>query len=216
MKNWRETLSPFFMNEAVCESISSERQMIMSYTIRRAKPEDANAIARVQVAGWHSTYTGLMPESLLANQTVERREPMWRRALAQPDQFPVYVARAESDDEQEVVGLVSGGPPQDGTGGWYHDFDSELYAIYILKEYQGSGIGRALLEKMLAHLVAEGKSAMLLWVLEENHQARRFYERMGGTLLEYEKFFQTDEGALREVAYGWRGLKTYSGKSGKS
>ncbi len=187
----------------------------MTYKIRRAKPEDAHDIARVQVAGWHSTYTGIMPDSVLATQTIEVREPMWKRILTEPERFAVYVVWAEPEDGEgeEIVGIVSGGPPMDNVDGWYHDFDAALYALYVLKEYQGSGIGRALLEKMLAHFAADGKSAMLLWVLDENHQARGFYERLGGTLLEHEMLYPTDEKQVREVAYGWRNLKKLSSRS---
>jgi ribosomal protein S18 acetylase RimI-like enzyme len=187
----------------------------MSYKIRRAKPEDAHDIARVQVAGWHSTYTGLMPESVLANQTVELREPMWTHILAEPERFAVYVATVKPDEVEEIVGIVSGGPPQDAVDGWYDGFDAAVYALYVLKEHQGSGVGRALLEKMLTHFASAGKSAMLLWVLDQNHHARGFYERLGGTLLEHEILYPTDEKQVREVAYGWYNLQKLNTKANK-
>ncbi len=177
----------------------------MAYVIRAAVPADAKAIAQVQVAGWHSTYTGLMPDSLLAAQTVERRLPMWDHLLAKPEIFSVYVAETTS----EIVGFVSGGRPQDMGAGADSDqngFDCEIYALYIMKSHQGHGLGRRLLQQIKAYFAADGKSAMLLWVLDNNHGARRFYERMGGTLLDFEKTLDTDEGPLREVAYGWHKL----------
>lgn len=175
----------------------------MAYMIRAAVPADAKAIAQVQVAGWHSTYTGLMPDSILADQTVEYRLPMWDYLLTRPEIFRVYVAETSAG---EIVGFASGGRPQDAVDDQYQGFDCELYALYIMKAHQGHGLGRRLLSRMTTHFAEDGKSAMLLWVLDNNHGARRFYERIGGALLDFEKTLTTDEGPLREVAYGWRDL----------
>lgn len=190
----------------------------MTYTIRAAVPADAEAIARVQVAGWHSTYTGLMPDGVLADQTVERRQPMWARMLSEPETFKVYTAEASAPEDgnddhhheaaPEMVGIVSGGEPQSMIDGLYHGFDCEVYALYIMKAHQGHGLGRRLLQQMMVDFASVGKSAMLLWVLDDNHAARRFYERMGGVLLELEKPFDAGEMLLREVAYGWHDLGT--------
>lgn len=49
--------------------------------------------------------------------------------------------------------------------------ERELHALYILPEFQGQGIGLRLLR-------AAG-SVSRLWVLKENHSARRFYEACG-------------------------------------
>jgi GNAT superfamily N-acetyltransferase len=51
--------------------------------------------------------------------------------------------------------------------------ERELHALYILPEFQGQGIGLRLLR-------AAG-SVSRLWVLKENHLARRFYEACGWT-----------------------------------
>ncbi|MCB0082289.1 MAG: GNAT family N-acetyltransferase, partial [Caldilineaceae bacterium] len=51
-------------------------------------------------------------------------------------------------------------------------FDAaELHALYVLPEYQGQGIGHRL-------LTAAG-AVSALWVLKENHAARRFYAAHG-------------------------------------
>ncbi len=57
--------------------------------------------------------------------------------------------------------------------------EGELYAIYALPEAWGSGVGRVLMEAALASLREEGFLAAILWVLEDNPRARRFYEREG-------------------------------------
>src|SRR5688572_16302733 len=98
--------------------------------IRKAQVGDANGIAQVHVQSWIETYRGLMPDDVLDNQSVERREAMWERVIAQRiDVHPVFVAI----DEDEIVAFVSGGAARDV----FEGYDSELYAIYALKKTHG-------------------------------------------------------------------------------
>ena len=53
----------------------------------------------------------------------------------------------------------------------------EIYAIYILKEYYGKGIGFALMKKALDALSEYPQTAV--WVLTGNERAIRFYKRCG-------------------------------------
>ena len=57
----------------------------------------------------------------------------------------------------------------------------EIYAIYVDPQHWGTGAGRALMAAALSHLAGEGLSPVRLWVLADNHRARRFYERHGFT-----------------------------------
>jgi RimJ/RimL family protein N-acetyltransferase len=52
-----------------------------------------------------------------------------------------------------------------------------LHGLYVIPEAWGSGVAGALVDAALDAVpdCAEVK----LWVLEENHRARRFYERLG-------------------------------------
>ena len=52
---------------------------------------------------------------------------------------------------------------------------------YFLPEYIGKGYGASLLKKCVEELKKLGFHRILLWVLEENSRARRFYERNGFT-----------------------------------
>ena len=55
----------------------------------------------------------------------------------------------------------------------------DIVSIYFLHEYIGKGFGKLLLEKVIHELNRLGYEKILLWVLEENHRARNFYERCG-------------------------------------
>lgn len=85
------------------------------------------------------------------------------------DQFVLVAERGG-----EVVGFSGGGPARGEPG------MGEVYAIYLLAEHQGLGIGRALMRESARRLHAAGLRGLLVWVLRENAPARAFYERLGG------------------------------------
>ncbi len=51
--------------------------------------------------------------------------------------------------------------------------------LYVDPDRWGRGIGTVLYETAIADLRASGFCAATLWVLEDNHRARRWYERLG-------------------------------------
>ena len=77
----------------------------------------------------------------------------------------------------------------------------EIVSIYFLPEYIGKGYGRLLLNKCIEELKECGFSKILLWVLEDNHRARSFYEKNG--FICSQVFLEDNIGGkdLREVLY---------------
>jgi GNAT superfamily N-acetyltransferase len=58
----------------------------------------------------------------------------------------------------------------------------ELAHFFVVPEWWGSGVADVLHDAVLQTLRERGDSVGRLWVLEENHRARRFYERRGWRL----------------------------------
>ncbi len=164
--------------------------------IRRATADDAEAIAWVPVASWRATYAGLVPDEFLAALSVEQRAARWRQAVAPERQSYLVVA----EDEGAVIGFAVGGPEREGDA----TYTGELYAIYLLAEQKGRGVGRALVKEIARELQRRGLSSMLVWVLAEN-PARKFYEALGGQYVR-EKEIEIGGKTLIEVAYGWKSL----------
>jgi ribosomal protein S18 acetylase RimI-like enzyme len=168
--------------------------------IRKAVPEDAEAIARVQVESWHETYTELVPEAVLKAMTdYERRLNMWNRILA-TENHSSFVAL---DDDRKVVGFVNGGRPIDEAPEGY---DAELYTIYMLRCQHGKGLGRKLMAAVAKDLQEKGFKALYLWVLPSN-PTRLFYEHLGGIVL-LDKTFEIAGETLSERAYGWPDIRS--------
>ncbi len=173
--------------------------MTISITIRKATREDAAGIAKVHVDSWRTTYQGILAEEYLANLSYERRAQGWAESLANP-QGPGFQYVAETEPGK-IIGFVSAGSRHEDEPD-YKEYQSEVYAIYLLKQAQGQGTGRRLMEAAMRELCQLGFSSMLLWVLKDNLPSRKFYEAMGGKYLR-EKPIEIGNQTLLEVAYGW-------------
>ncbi len=169
--------------------------------IRAASEADSKGLAKVHVDSWKTTYRGLVPDSYLDGLTYDRSAERWQRNFTN---YPDNHVFAAENDSGIIVGFASGGRNRDVDV----LFDAELYAIYILEEEQQRGLGRAL-TKAFAKAIVEtnGYESMVVWVLAGNTRARRFYEKMGGTLVSGKQI--TIGGvSLDEVAYGWPDVAT--------
>ncbi|MEH1102498.1 GNAT family N-acetyltransferase [Micromonospora sp. CPCC 205561] len=147
-------------------------------TIRREEPDDAEAVARVHIHGWQAGYAGIMPEEVLRRLNVAAWAQR-RRDLGTADpEHPFTTLLAEIDGA--VAGFTTFGPYRNDQD--RDDLDpayGEVVAMYVEPARWGDGTAPALLAAARAGLVRRGWSDYRLWVLEENHRARRFYERAG-------------------------------------
>ena len=144
--------------------------------IRCARPEDAQAIARVHVRTWQAAYAHVFPADELAALSVERRVQVWSQYLTRED-TGIFVG--ESDGS--VIGFVSVGESPDAPG------EGELYAIYVDPDHWGTGIGRELIAAGEDWLRAHSYEIATLWVLADNPRARRFYEIAGWSVDDTER-----------------------------
>jgi len=164
--------------------------------IRKAVLSDAKGIAKVHVDSWKTTYKNIVSDQYLKNLTYESRDRLWENNIPNGG---VYVAE---NKEGEIVGFSSGGLERSGN---YHGFEGELYAIYILKEYQGNGIGKALVKPIIEEITELGLNSMLVLVLKDNI-SRLFYESLGGKKIDSVEV-EISEKKLTEIVYGWEDIR---------
>jgi GNAT superfamily N-acetyltransferase len=121
--------------------------------IRRARPEDAEAVVRI----FRESRAEGMPW-LPVQHTFEEDVGFFRRALG----GEAYVF--------ELDGAVAG---------FIVLRDDLLHALYVAPGLQGRGVGSALLERA----EESRPDGFRLWVFQENRRARRFYEARGCRLI---------------------------------
>lgn len=120
--------------------------------------------AYVHYQAWNEAYTGLIDQKHLDNRSVEK---CMEKAFDHPENTLV------AKDGDKVVGFVCYGESRDG------DLPDagEVYALYVLRAYQGQKVGYRLMNAAVEQL--DGKNKVALWVLKNNLSAQRFYERYG-------------------------------------
>lgn len=133
------------------------------------------------------------------DMTYENREEKWATIIS--DQA-VFVAET---DEGDIIGFSNGGKERTGN---YPNYNGELYALYIIKEFQRKGIGKLLLKPVVDLLITNGIYSMIVKVLEENH-SRYFYESLGAQRLDTLEIKIAGE-TYRELVYGWEDIRELS------
>ncbi len=166
--------------------------------IRPADTGDAAGIGKVHARSWQTSYPGIVPDEYLDAIDVDEWSERQRRHLAEASDGLVSLV-AEIDGQ--IVGWAVGGPNREPVP----DYAGELYAIYLLAEHQRRGVGLKLTVATACWLLAAGMGSMIVWVLEANHRARRFYEALGARYC-LEREVEIGGTDLSEVSYGWSDL----------
>jgi GNAT superfamily N-acetyltransferase len=123
-------------------------------SVRRAGPDDALTLARIQEEASLAALAHIYP----------------------PDRYP-FPTEAVVDRWRSFT--ASGGWIALGPDGFIAVEPPWLEAMYVRPRAWGSGLAAELHAAAVAELRARGVDAARLWVLEHNVRARRFYERHG-------------------------------------
>jgi ribosomal protein S18 acetylase RimI-like enzyme len=138
----------------------------MDIIIRRALPEDAGNYTDCAISCWQAAYRGIVPDEYLNNMPADRdlKAEKYRESFAKPGDIQSYCVVSDG----KMIGLLT-----------IDIINAEIWAIYLLEEYWGKGIGKEVLDFAISEMKRMKHSALFLWVLEGNGRAKRFYERNG-------------------------------------
>jgi len=153
-----------------------------NYEIRNAVAADATGIALIHVKSWQTSYAGLIKQSFLDNISYEKRLALRKEILSSNKGLQLVVVLNE-----QIVGFADAGSLRSATTlERLKDPNrniGEIYAIYLLEEHKGKGLGKLLFKKCRLWLNKQGFDFFAAWVLTDNHRARRFYESEGGEVI---------------------------------
>ncbi len=174
--------------------------------VRTAGPGDGAAIAAVQRRAWRHGYRGLLPDPFLDDLDFTYLGAYWtgRATISPTPRHRLLVAGSRG----EVHGVVDAGPARDDDGPVLDDglpSTGEVRSLYLDPTVQGGGLGRVLLDAAVAVLVGQGAPDVVLWVVEGNAGARRFYEREGWRADGGHRTREVADQAVGEVRYRLRG-----------
>ncbi|MBP1996684.1 GNAT family N-acetyltransferase [Paenibacillus eucommiae] len=138
--------------------------------IRWACINDCHDLSIVHLESYRAAYRGIMPDDFLNKMTLEDRS-LHVQNLLKTSAKRIAILRVDG----ATIGYAEVGKCED------KDLDEtwvEIFAIYLLKEYSGRGFGSHLMGWVLDKVLELGHSRASLWVLKENTDAIKFYEKL--------------------------------------
>ena len=138
-------------------------------TVRPFEPNESAALRRVRLAALLDTPSAF--GSVHADELAYDEDHWIRRATAS-DESTTFAAL---DAAGAVIGLAGGYRPE-GPG------DVELVSMWTDPSARGQGVGRALVEGVIAWAEQTGAAKVSLWVTRGNDSAQGLYERCGFTV----------------------------------
>lgn len=136
--------------------------METSLDVRHAEPGDAEELGDLHLRCRREAYAGLLSANFFEQQNLADRIARWSQILTGPHAARHWVAVHDG----RLIGFSGSIPP--GTSSV-----TELWGIYLLSAYHGSGLGQRLLEATI------GTESAMLWVAQDNPRAQAFYRRNG-------------------------------------
>ncbi len=143
-------------------------------SVRPARPEDAERVARVQLSTWRTAYADLLPAEALDVPEV-RAAALWLGAVESPPspRHRLLVAM-ERDD---LVGFAASGPASD------EDLDPEstveLMTLLVEPRWGRRGHASRLVAASVEHWRGDGFTTAATWTWEADPATRSFLEGAG-------------------------------------
>ena len=136
-------------------------------SVRPARPEDAERVARVQLSTWRTAYSSFLPEEALSVPE-EQAAALWLRAIELPPsaQHRVLVAM----EGAELVGFAAAEPVDDAV---------ELSSLVVEPRWGRRGHGSRLLAATVDHWRADGSTRAVAWAWERDSATTGFLTGAG-------------------------------------
>lgn len=157
---------------------------ILKIHIQKATSDKAYDIGYVHSKSWQIAYAGIIPQDFLDNFTPEKRAEIFKKVMpTRPEEY--YIAYVEGQPiGMLIIGTTPDADVKPNTG--------DIMALYLLPEFWGKGYGKELMDFGVNRLYELSHNDIVLWVLESNKRAIKFYEKYGFTF----------DGVKREINIG--------------
>lgn len=133
-----------------------------------ATENDVMAIIELRKQVWITTYRGIYPDDMLDGFDYAWHKEKELQRVSSP-QYSVYLIANDGGN----IGYLTIRKTKSVV----------LQSLYVLREYQHQGIGRQAFDFAIQYCKEKNARSFICYCVPENWNARRFYEKMGGTVI---------------------------------
>ena len=147
---------------------------VADVSVRPARPEDAERVARVQLSTWRTAYADLLPAQAL-DVPEEQVAALWLNAIEAPPtpRHRVLVAM----ERIELVGFTASTPAEDE--GLDAGTTAELSTLLVEPRWGRRGHGSRLVAASVEHWRGDGVTHAVAWAWERDPATRSFLTSAG-------------------------------------
>jgi GNAT superfamily N-acetyltransferase len=143
----------------------------MPFSIREGRRSDAVQVADVYVVSRRAAFADHLTPEQTESQTPIEGARIWQSLFTL-----ARTAHLVVEDGEGIAGFATAGPIQ-GSGA--DPGTAEIYEFYVHPRLWGQGVSEQLLSRTLDVLRAKWFTHAVIWVVEGNEHARKFYENEG-------------------------------------
>jgi len=164
--------------------------------VRPARPDDAPAIARVQLVTWRTAYRRLLPAEVLDDWDEAAAADAWRAAVVAPPTRAHGVLVAL--DGVEVTGFAAFGPPEEASP---DAPTTEVTALLVEPRWGRRGHGSRLLAAVADLAADAGATELQMWLPEADEVTARFLAGAGWAADGWVRTLDTGGPPLRQARW---------------
>ena len=160
----------------------------MSILMKKCTVEDLDILRRLSIETFYQTFAHLNTDEDMAEYLENAFNESKLRSQLSNENSAFYFLYAD----KRLTGYLKLNEAPSQTD--INDSESlEIERIYVSKEFQGTGLGRCLMEHAINIAIERRKKYVWLGVWEKNEKAIRFYERNGFNKIGTHKFVIGDD-----------------------
>ncbi|WP_246791317.1 GNAT family N-acetyltransferase [Bradyrhizobium commune] len=165
--------------------------------IRSATEQDAALIAAIHASSWRDAYADILAPEFLKGAVEDDRLAVWSQRLR--DRPSTQLINVAFDPIGVMQGFVCCQCDADPVWG------SLVDNLHVRPQARGRGMGERLLRDAVGQFSARATGGGFhLWVFEANVAALRFYERLGGRVVEQDHSALPAAGGKTVLRVHWR------------
>lgn len=163
-------------------------------SVRIARPDDVDEIARIQRETWQTAYARFIPETVLTEVTPELGRQQWGAAVNSPPSPEHRVLVALEQDT--IVGFVAFGPSADDDAPQH---TGTISTMLVEPRWGRRGHGSRLLAAAVDHLRGDHIPSATAWILDRDRASTAFYTSAGWSPDGAARALDAPGGELREI-----------------